>query len=212
MRLLLIRHAQSTYNAVGRIQGWSDPSLSELGRMQAFALAQRLREEYDIAALYSSTLSRAHETAQVIAHALGLTITLDERLKERHIGIITGLYLTEVEEQYPEIVQRWQHDPCHVAIPGEEDTDVFYQRVISAMDEIVARHGEDDTVAVVAHGGSLGAYLAGLLGLDFHKRQPWIFDNASLSIVILGGARPRIALLNDTCHLKMLVTEYNASR
>jgi broad specificity phosphatase PhoE len=70
------------------------------------------------------------------------------------------------------------------------------------MSEIVASHKGDDTVAVVAHGGTLSAYLAGLLELDFRKRQPWVFDNASLSAVVLGGVRPRIALLNDTCHLR----------
>ena len=53
----------------------------------------------------------------------------------------------------------------------------------------------------VAHGGTLSAYLAGLLELDFLKRQPWMLDNASLSAVIVGGVRHRIALLNDTCHL-----------
>jgi broad specificity phosphatase PhoE len=69
------------------------------------------------------------------------------------------------------------------------------------MQDILAHHADGDALAVVAHGGTLSAYLAGLLGLDYRKRQPWVFDNASLSVVILGGARPRIALLNDTCHL-----------
>jgi broad specificity phosphatase PhoE len=106
----------------------------------------------------------------------------------------------EVQAQYPEVARRWAEDSWRVPIPGEEGIDVFQQRVLAAMGEIVARHGTDDAVVVVAHGGTLSAYLAGLLGFDFRKRQPWVFDNASLSIVALGGLRPRIVLLNDTCH------------
>jgi broad specificity phosphatase PhoE len=56
-------------------------------------------------------------------------------------------------------------------------------------------------LVMVAHGGTWAAYLAILLGLDLGQRQPWAFDNASVSIVTLGGTRPRISLLNDTCHL-----------
>jgi len=204
MHLLLIRHGQSTGNAARRIQGWNDEPLTEVGRAQALALTRRLQSEQQIDAIYSSPLLRACQTAEIIADILDLAVALDERLKEHHIGVITGLRFEEVESQYPEIVERWQRDVWHVPIPGMEDTDVFQRRVVSAMDEIVARHKGDDTIAVIAHGGTLGAYLASLLALDLRKRQPWVFDNASLSIVVLGGVRPRIALLNDTCHLNHL--------
>jgi broad specificity phosphatase PhoE len=201
MRLLLVRHGESLGNAAQRIQGLSDEPLTELGRAQARALAQRLRNGYEIRAIYASPLSRARETAEIIAAPLTLAVNGEDRLREYDCGAVTGLCWEEVQSQYPEIARRWAEDSWRVPIPGEEGVDVFQGRVLAAMDDIVGRHGEDDTIGVVAHGGTLSAFLAGLLEMDLRKRQPWVFDNASLSIVALGGARPRIVLLNDTCHL-----------
>jgi broad specificity phosphatase PhoE len=201
MRLLLIRHGQSVGNAARRVQGSNDEPLTELGRAQALALAQRLRSKYDVCALYSSSMLRARQTAEIIADLIGLSVCLEERLEEHDPGAVTGMSWEEVQAQYPELARQWAESSWRVAIPGEEDIEVFQRRVLAAMSEIVAGHDGDDTVAVVAHGGTLSAYLAGLVQLDFHKRQPWVFENASLSTVVLGGVRPRIALLNDTCHL-----------
>ena len=69
------------------------------------------------------------------------------------------------------------------------------------METIIANHADDDQIAVVSHGGTFGTYLAHLIGLDMQKRVPFRFANASLSMIQLGSVRPRIALLNDTCHL-----------
>ncbi|MBC7232297.1 MAG: histidine phosphatase family protein [Chloroflexi bacterium] len=201
MRILLIRHAESEGNAAQRIQGWNDEPLTDRGREQAKALAKRLQNGYGICAVYASSLSRARQTAEIIAGSLGLTPVLDDRLREYDCGVVTGLTWEEVQAQYPDIARRWAEDSWRVPIPGEEGIELFQQRVVSAMDDVIARHKEEDAVAVVAHGGTWSAYLAYLVGLDYRQRQPWVFDNASLSIIILGGIRPRIALLNDTCHL-----------
>jgi probable phosphoglycerate mutase len=201
MRLLLIRHGESVGNAADRIQGLRDEPLTDLGCEQARALAYRLRAQYSIGALYSSPLLRALQTAQIIAAAIGLDVRVEDRLKEYHCGVVTGMRWDEVQAQYPEIARRWAEDSWRVPIPGEEGPEAFQQRVVAAMDEIVKAHDGDQTVAIVAHGGTLSAYLADLLELNFRKRQPWVFANASLSMVIPGGIRPRLALLNDTCHV-----------
>jgi broad specificity phosphatase PhoE len=110
----------------------------------------------------------------------------------------------EVAAHFPEVARGWREDVWHTPIPGEEGVGAFQRRVLSAIDDIIGSHSDDSTLAIIAHGGTLSAYVAGLMGLDFRKRQPWWFDNASLSIIILGGLRPRIALLNDTCHLQSM--------
>lgn len=207
MRVLLIRHAESEGNAAQRAQGWNDEPLTDLGREQAEALAKRLQDGYNICAVYASSLARARQTAEIIAGRLGLPVTCDDRLKEYDCGVVTGLRFEEIAVQYPDIARRWAEDSWRVPIPGEEGVEVFQQRVVSAMSDIVARHKEEDTVVVVGHGGTWSVYLAHLLGLDYRRRQPWVFDNASLSIIILGGVRPRIALLNDTCHLNHLQSQ-----
>ena len=211
MHILLIRHGQSAGNAAGRIQGWNDEPLTAIGRAQALALAQRVETRYQVQAIYASPLLRARETAEIIAEQLGLPAILDERLKERDIGALTGLSFDEVEERYPEIVRAWRQNPLHIPIPGAEDHVAFQRRVMSGVGDIVCRHEEDDMIAIVAHGGTLRACIAGLLALDSRKRQPWKFDNASLSVIIQDGARPRVTLLNDTCHLDHLRSQGTSS-
>ena len=197
-RLILIRHGRSTWNAAKRIQGQADPPLDGVGREQARRLADRLRGE-EIAELYASPLRRAQETAEIIGEALGVPVVPDERLKEHDAGDFTGLTWEQVTEQYPEVARRWAEDPWSLEIPGEEEDAVFRARVVAAFDDILAQHAEG-TVGVVAHGGTLGAYLNHLIGLPT-RFSPFRFANGSLSIVEVNPVRPRIVLLNDTCHL-----------
>ena len=201
--LLLIRHGQSIWNAEGRMQGWADPPLDDIGREQARQLAQRLAAEgHDIAAIYSSPLLRARQTADEIGQVLGLPVRTDDRLKENNVGQITGLTGPEVEQRFPEWVALF-HRPGNewVPPPGGEDRDTFASRAVAAMADIIAHH-PDQTVAVVSHGGTLGVYLAHLLEMPIHRRLPFQFDNTSLSIVKVTERRVRLAKLNDTSHLK----------
>jgi broad specificity phosphatase PhoE len=201
VRILLIRHGQSVGNAAGRIQGWDDQPLTELGRLQSRYVAWRLRDAFDVQAIYASSLCRARETASILAQELGLAVESDDRLREHDCGDITGMSFEEISRRYPDLASSFRESAWRVPIPGEEAIDAFQQRVLSVMGEIAAGETDGTTVAVVAHGGVFSAYLAGLLELDFRRRQPWVFDNASLSLVLTGGVRPRIALLNDTSHL-----------
>jgi len=196
--LLLIRHGRSTWNAERRIQGQADPPLDEVGREQARRVAGRLREKA-VVALYTSPLQRAQETAEIIGQALDVPVMSDERLKEYDVGAITGLTWEQIVEQYPDTARRWEEDPGSVELPGGEGSTPFQTRVVTAFGEILSRH-EEETVGVVAHGGTLGTYLNHLVGLPT-QFSPFHFANGSLSIVELNPARPRIVLLNDTCHL-----------
>jgi len=203
VELLLIRHGESTWNAERRIQGWGDPPLSDVGRRQAHHLGLRLNHLEGIDALYSSPQQRARETAEIISQITGVPPLFDEQLREGGLGVLTGLTVEDVQIQYPEIWQQWQKNPLmRTPIPEGENHDDFRQRVTEVMEAIVARHRENDRVAVVSHGGTFNAYLMHIIGLDHRRRSPFWFNNASLSMVLLGGVRPRIALLNDTCHLE----------
>jgi probable phosphoglycerate mutase len=96
-RLLLIRHGRSTWNAIKRIQGQADPLLDEVGREQARRLAERLRDNAPVV-LYTSSLRRAQETAEIIGETPGVEVTSDERLKEYDVGDITGLTWEQIAE------------------------------------------------------------------------------------------------------------------
>lgn len=198
MRLLLIRHGQSTWNAEGRIQGWADPPLNPVGCKQARRLAERLRQSPP-AILYSSPLQRALKTAKILGNDWGVPVIVDEGLKEYGIGHVTGLTWQEVVEQLPAVAERWEKAE-RLAIPGEEGRESFRSRVAATFEALGSRHSEE-TVGVVAHGGTMGAYLMDLLSLPT-TFSPFCFDNGSLSIVESDPVKPRILLLNDTCHLE----------
>lgn len=201
MELLLTRHGESTWNAEGIIQGWGDPPLSEAGRTQARLLGERLNRQGGIHALYSSNLQRARETAEIVGEITGIAPRFDDRLREGGIGVLTGINVKDVEKLYPEIWRGWHENPLKTPVPGGEDSESFRLRVVEVMEAIGTKHVDSDRIVVVSHGGAFGTYLAHLIGLDVRRRVPFQFANASLSIVRLGGVRPRIVLLNDTCHL-----------
>jgi 2,3-bisphosphoglycerate-dependent phosphoglycerate mutase len=202
MTLLLIRHGESIANTEGRLQGQLDSPLSDRGRAQARALAARLqREGQSVAAIYASDLSRAAETAEILAASLAAPIHLDARLREYGVGALTGVIWSEVEFLFPELWQQLHESGEYVAFPEEEGNEAFHARLAAVLADILARHGDAESVVVVGHGGSLGMLLAHLLGMDTRRPFPFRFGNASLSIVEAGGRRLRLALLNDTCHL-----------
>lgn len=200
-QLLLIRHGQSTWNAQGRMQGWADPPLDEIGHDQAGKLAERLRcEDHTLAAIYSSPLVRARQTAEEIGRVFDLPVQTDDRLKEHGIGQLTGLTGAQVEEQFPDWIAARQGGRAWVVPPGGEDRDAFIQRAAAVMTDIINNHPEQ-TVAVVSHGGTLGVYLAHLLEIPTHRSLPFQFDNTGISIVRIAHGRIRLARLNDTGHL-----------
>jgi broad specificity phosphatase PhoE len=202
LKLLLIRHGQSVGNAEGRIQGQFDSPLNDRGRDQARALAQRLqREDWPISAIYTSDLKRAAETAEILAARLDLPLIHDVRLREYDIGILSGVVWREVEHLYPDIWRGFQDLSQWTEVPEEEGNEAFHCRLVAALDDIRARHGEDETVALVSHGGSLGMILAHLLGMGIRRPIPFRFGNTSLSVVELHPRGALLVHLNDACHL-----------
>jgi broad specificity phosphatase PhoE len=203
VRLLLLRHARSTWNAEGRLQGIADPPLDDIGLEQANRLADRLKDQ-PIAAIYCSPLQRARSTAEIIGQKFpAVTLTFDDRLMEYNVGVLTGLTWAEIAIKHPDFAARWSDDAWGAPIPESEGQIVFRARVTAVMHEIVLRHG-DQMVAVVSHGGTFGAYLTTRLGLDVQRRDPFHFGNTSLSVVDVDGESIKIVTLNDAHHLSGL--------
>lgn len=200
LRLLLIRHGQSTMNAQRRVQGWLDPPLDNTGWMQAQAIARRLCGR-PLEAVYSSDLRRALETAQAVADAVGRPVMVDPRLRERDTGDLSGLTPEEIRHHFPDVVRSWEEGSSN--LPGAEPLEVFRERVLAAFADIVARYPQGE-VAVVSHGGPINVYITHLLGGRPGQRLPIRLTNASLSIVEWENGRPQISLLNDCCHLEGL--------
>ena len=155
--IFLIRHGQTDWNRADKIQGHADIPLNETGRAQAQSVAQLLKKKQNsIAALYSSDLQRAHQTAQAISQVFALDITLAPDLREGHFGKIEGLTKKEYHELYGPF--NWLDLPEEI---GAEPRSKVIARVMSYLHMIVQKH-QGQHVAVVTHGGALRSLLVHL--------------------------------------------------
>jgi broad specificity phosphatase PhoE len=162
----LARHGETDWNRELRWQGHSDPPLNERGRRQAHALADAL-DGMSLAAVYSSDLSRASETAEIVASRLDLTVAVDPALREIDVGSWEGLTLAEIEVRFPRAVAHWEQEGAH-GWEGGESHDQMAARVRVAVHSIAAKH-EGDEVLVVTHGGPIRALKALAAGLDYPR-------------------------------------------
>jgi broad specificity phosphatase PhoE len=160
--LLLIRHAESSWNAAGRWQGHGDPPLSDRGRAQANALARELaREAIDV--LVSSDLRRAAETAAILGQARGLRPELNPRLRELDLGDWAGLTRDQIERTAGDALRRFEAGDLEVRPGGGENLREIEQRAFSAVTELVDAH-PGRRLAVVTHLGVIRALLGGSSG------------------------------------------------
>ena len=158
--LLLVRHGESTWNASRRWQGWADPPLSPLGEEQAREAVPRLAG-VGFAAVFSSDLLRARQTAAILAEGLGLLF--DERdcvepgLRERNVGEWSGLVTEEIEARWPGQIEAWRRGVV-ASPPGGEANDGFTARVLAGLRRVAtAVDGGAGPGLVVAHGGVVRA-------------------------------------------------------
>ncbi|PRY70468.1 putative phosphoglycerate mutase [Glaciihabitans tibetensis] len=149
--LYLVRHGETDWNRARRIQGSTDIPLNDTGRAQAATTGALLaRREWD--AIISSPLSRAYETASIIARETGLAApTTRDTLVERGYGAAEGLDHREVDTRFPDGEE----------VPGRESRDEVMERVVPALLSIAAEH-PGENVIVVSHGGVIRAVLSAI--------------------------------------------------
>lgn len=178
--LWLVRHGQTDWNLAGRWQGQSPqaPGLNEAGHAQALALRSQLAGR-QFAAIYSSDLLRARQTAELLADPLGLPVKLDPRLREMDLGEWEGLLSNEISSRFPQLLKERDCDPIHTSAPRGETPECVVERVASALDDIVINHcGEP--VLIVAHGISLAAILCLARDIPLEYIYEQVPGNASL--------------------------------
>ena len=198
MRLIAIRHAQSEWNAVGRVQGQHDTRLTHLGHAQAQALVERLsRISWD--ALWCSDLTRARDTAAPLLTHTRRSAVYDARLREIGFGAWEGEQFESVRVRDPQAYQRWRSDPECRGHGGESLADVA-RRAREVLEHALCQH-RDGTILWVAHGGFLRLLACTLLDLSPENYWRLHLDSASISVVHVESARCRIAQWNDTRHL-----------
>ena len=204
-----MRHAQTEWNASGRIQGQADPPLSDSGRAQCQAVADRLAA-VSIQAIFSSDLVRARETAAAVAlRHPGLEARLDPDLREINLGQWEGADRKSLKRDWPDLFAAWRVRPSWDLVPGGEGAAAFKARSIGALGRAAAAVAPDQTVAVITHIGVVRTLLSTMVGADAGElRWPWAIDNTGITVVegapdvtLWNTPALEIVAINDSSHL-----------
>lgn len=206
--IYLIRHADALPGADEVVGGgYDEQALSELGRRQGQALGERMRRT-PLAAVYSSPIGRARQTAAYVAEAHGLEVQIEAGVREVMLGPIgvNGDEQTSPEE-VAELLRRRLREIATIAvtsgkwagIPGSEESEAIRARMSEAVERLAGRH-PGERIAIVSHGGSINAYIATVLGIE----RDYFFPaaNTSISVVRVKGLTRLVFALNDVSHLR----------
>lgn len=201
-RLVLIRHGETAWNRAARIQGHTDIPLSPLGLAQAERLAEALADE-PLAAIYSSDLSRARQTAEALARVRRLPIQFDVALRERSFGRFEGMSWTEIDLAFPEDAARWRRREPDFAVGGGESLNVFNARCLAATRRAAAAH-PGQNIAMVAHGGVLDCLYRAATQVALDAPRSWQLSNATINRVLATDEGFTLIGWNDDRHLAAL--------
>ena len=198
-----MRHGETEWNVLGRIQGHSDVPLSQKGREQAHTVARRLKEA-PLDVIYCSDLSRASETARIILGDRDIPLHATAKLRERDYGVFEGLSLEERRDRLPEMFAASLIKDLDFAPTGGESARATSARMTEFIAGLRARH-PDETVLIVGHGGSLRAAIIALMEFPLEATWRFVMSNCSLSVFDTYPDNAVLRLYNDTSHLDGLV-------
>jgi len=189
--IVLVRHGETDWNRESRFQGHAETRLNDTGRAQARALARELEPDA-FAAIYSSPLLRAHETALILTERCDLTVERTDALMEVDVGSWSGLTRTDVAARFPDGYRRWL-EYGH----GWDDGESYEElggRVVSGLLRIAEAHPQEAVLAVT-HGGPIRSALAAADGVPFGdaRRSIHVVDNCAIvRLVVRHGEFERV--------------------
>jgi len=198
-RIVAVRHGETAWNAVSRMQGHQDIALNDVGRAQAQCVAAALRDE-GIDAIYASDLQRAFETAQAISQVIGAPIVADPGLRERAFGEFETLTHADIEAHWPEAARLWRERDPDFAPAGGESLRDFHARCIGAVARWAAAHA-GQTIAIVAHGGVMDCLYRAATRIDLQAPRSWALGNASINRLLYSPEGFTLVGWSDTRHL-----------
>ncbi|MFD9370547.1 bifunctional RNase H/acid phosphatase [Streptomyces sp. NPDC060020] len=201
---VLLRHGETALTPQKRFSGsgGSDPELSPAGRRQAAAVAEALAARGTVQTVISSPLRRCRETAQAVADRLGLTVTVEDGLREVDFGAWEGLTFAEVQERFPDDLQAWLDSPRAAPTGGGESFTAATRRISATRDRLLAAHA-GRTVLLVTHVTPVKILVRLALGAPPEALFRMELSAASLSAVAYyADGNASVRLLNDTSHLR----------
>ena len=200
--LYLIRHGATEGSETKRYKGSIDVPLSENGQRQMEQVAKYLNRPYKsdtayngLNAVYTSTISRALKSAEIIAAPHGLKPIVIEGLRERSFGIWEGMTFTEIKEKYPQEFEAWAGNPLRYSPVDGESTVEVRERAVKAVDSLLSNHNSEH-IAVVAHGGVNRIILCHIMGIPLENIFRIEQDFAAVNIIEFWEKYPVVKLLN----------------
>lgn len=199
--LIMIRHGVTAWNKERRFQGQIDIPLDDEGLRQAQLLGQSMAGAA-LAAVYASDLTRARQTAEPLASAIGLPVVAEPGLRERHYGAFEGRTWDELQREHAADFARWRAREPDFSLPGGGETLLaLHDRVEATMRALAARHPGSSVVAVT-HGGVLDCAYRIATGLGMREPRQHDLLNASINRIIFDGERFSLVGWADVAHLR----------
>ncbi len=203
VRIILVRHGETTWNIEGRYQGQEDTPLSERGLAQGAMLAEGLRN-IPIDLCISSPLQRSYQTCKFCADLHNLPVATDDRLLEINHGSWEGVLAPDIAKQFAEEFHLWHTQPHLVTMPdGGESLEDVRRRSREAFDEYAAKY-DGKTILVAAHDAVNKAVICDVLGLGMEHFWQIKQDNTCINVLECNEGVWRAVLLNSTNHLGFL--------
>lgn len=202
--MIVIRHGETLWNRESRHQGQLNSDLSDLGVRQAEAVAKALKD-YSFDVIYCSDLGRAVQTAEFIAEPHMLELTLDARLRERHLGILQGLDYEQSKVKNPEVFHLSRSSDPDYVIPEGESIRQRSERAIACGNQIAQAH-PGGQVLIVTHGGILDGFYRCTLGIPLTEPRRFSLYNAAINRFTIENGAWQLNTWGDIHHLKDLDT------
>jgi probable phosphoglycerate mutase len=203
-QVTIVRHGETDWNRIGRLQGHRQIALSQRGREQAQAVADYLAaERFD--AVLSSDLVRALSTAKAIAARKRQRVAADPRLREWHLGILSGLTHGEAARLHPEEYAIYRDAKSDESIPGGESPGQRHERVIRAVSELAERH-PGGRVLVVTHGGPLDDCYRHATATPLLTPKDFQLYNAGINRFDIDPGQWRLESWGEIAHLTQIGT------
>lgn len=201
----MVRHGETDWNAVRRIQGQIDIPLNATGHAQAAATAAGLTgQRFD--AIYSSDLARAWQTAQPIVAALGVPLHAAPQLRERHYGRMQGLTGEEARLQVPQVYAAYTARDSAADLGGGESLERFAERVAESLDDFAAAHA-GQTLLLVTHGGVLDIAYRVATGRGLREARDFAIPNAGMNWLEYRAASWHLLSWGERRHLETVLDE-----
>lgn len=198
MKVFLVRHGETDYNAKSIFQGYSPVPLSARGRQQAALVAERLASIRP-QVLYSSDIQRTQETAAIISQQLGLPVQLCKGLREWHVGNWTG----KPNHEYQAHLKALGAHPVTYVPEGGESQVQAQARLVAQMQTFSKQHA-GETIVCVSHGMAIDLLARHILGLDVMQTPAYRITNTSVNIFGFQDGTWNVITLNEVRHLETL--------